>query len=644
MITKWKLFNFKSIQEETELAFGPLTILAGSNSSGKSTILQSMLLISQTLSSKVGSRSVVLNGPLVKLGQFDDLRSYGGEANQILIGWECKPERTKIGRSSLADSDSRRFYGLEGDINFVHCEVSFEADPSNPQRDLLQLQPQLFGCTLVVDLNTPRMTGLGQLSINRSHKDPLDKAGDYEIDSPPPDLLPLLEYDVILNSQVEREPWDELASALTIGCNMDHFLPDRLAVRYDSVKENANIIVAALTEASLRGYRVSPRRFRSVIIPTAVIDAIRNHLGKTLTDPLLSNAGIQFPMQFPFSSDVVTLEDFVQRISQLQREEQLLLRNNLAEKADALTQDIHQAMTNELGKKYELAQRPLTGEIRAATSYLNRFFSSQVKYLGPLRDEPKPLYPLAPNIDPKDIGYRGEHTAAVLDLHKANFINYIPSKIFEKPDIELDRNRPEEKATTRTLETAVFDWLKYMGVAESLVTRDRGKLGHELKVTTAGTTTPHDLTHVGVGVSQVLPILVMCLLAEPDTTIIIEQPELHLHPKVQTLLGDFFLSMALLGKQIVVETHSEYIINRLRFRAAAANDDRIANQLKIYFAEKKDGASHFREVNVNQYGAIMDWPDGFFDQSQSEAEEILRAATRKRKLAREKDRNAQRNN
>ena len=640
MITKWKLFNFKSIQEETELTFGPLTILAGSNSSGKSTILQSMLLISQTLSSKVSSRSVVLNGPLVKLGQFDDLRSYSGEANQILIGWECKPERNKVGRSSPTGSELRRFYGLEDDINFINCEVSFEADPSSPQRDLLQLQPQLFGCTLVVDLNTPRMTGLGQLSINRSQKDPLDKAHDYEIDSPPPELLPLLEYDVILDSQVEHEPWDELASAEPIGCSMDHFLPDRLAVRYDGVEENANIIVSALTEASLRGYRANPRRFRNVIIPTAVIDAIRKHLGGRLTNRLLSTGNVQLSL---FSGNELTLEDFIQRIRQIQREEQFLIRRNLAEKADALTHDIREAMENELGKSYELTQWPLTGDIRAATNYLNRLFSTQVKYLGPLRDEPKALYPLASNVDPTDIGYRGEHTAAVLDLHKANFVNYIPSRVFEKPDIKLDRSLPQERATTRTLETAVSDWLIYMGVAESLVTHDRGKLGHELKVTTLGTTVPHDLTHVGVGVSQVLPILVMCLLAEPDTTIIIEQPELHLHPKVQTLLGDFFLSMSLLGKQIVVETHSEYIINRLRFRAAAAKDDRIANQLKIYFAEKKRGASHFREVNVNEYGAIMDWPEGFFDQSQSEAEEILRAATRKRRAAREETSNAKRN-
>lgn len=146
----------------------------------------------------------------------------------------------------------------------------------------------------------------------------------------------------------------------------------------------------------------------------------------------------------------------------------------------------------------------------------------------------------------------------------------------------------------------------------------------------------HDLTHVGVGVSQVLPILVISLLAEPDTTLLIEQPELHLHPRVQTLLGDFFLSMASIGKQIIVETHSEYIVNRLRFRAAAAEGEQISSLMKIYFAEKKEGASVFREINVNRYGAITDWPEGFFDQSQSEAEEILQAATRKRKAEKQK--------
>jgi predicted ATPase len=166
----------------------------------------------------------------------------------------------------------------------------------------------------------------------------------------------------------------------------------------------------------------------------------------------------------------------------------------------------------------------------------------------------------------------------------------------------------------------MVDWLQYLGVAENVETRDRGKFGHELKVILPGLSQPQDLTHVGVGVSQVLPILVMCLLAEPDTTLIFEQPELHLHPKVQTLLGDFFLSMSPLGKQCVLETHSEYLINRLRFRAAASNSYVISNRIKMYFVEKYGDSSSFRPVKIDQFGAIEDWPEGFFDQSPREAE------------------------
>jgi len=115
--------------------------------------------------------------------------------------------------------------------------------------------------------------------------------------------------------------------------------------------------------------------------------------------------------------------------------------------------------------------------------YLDYFFTNAVKYLGPLRDEPKALYPLATGIDPSDVGLRGEYTAAVLDLHKGKRIRYLPTSSFQSPDV---------KPTTsmRTLEAAVTDWLFYLGVAESVVTIDKGKLGHELKVVPPGLTQP----------------------------------------------------------------------------------------------------------------------------------------------------------
>jgi predicted ATPase len=171
------------------------------------------------------------------------------------------------------------------------------------------------------------------------------------------------------------------------------------------------------------------------------------------------------------------------------------------------------------------------------------FFSRKIRYLGPLRDEPRSLYPLHTTADPLDVGLHGEFTAAVFHNFQRTDVRYIPS-------IHFANDSDDKKSTTTNLRQAVFDWLAYLDVASKVDTRDEGKLGHGLSVFLEGSKAGHDLPHVGVGVSQVLPIVVMCLLAGPDTTAIIEQPELHLNPKVQTRLADFFLSMALVGNSV----------------------------------------------------------------------------------------------
>ena len=135
MITKWKVFNFKSIREETELDLGPLTIFAGANSSGKSTFIQSVLLIAQTLAHKVGSRSVVLNGALTSLGQFDDLKSNGSGSDQITIKFTCQPlsdQDASAQRRAQFTPRSAIYYGPHSDqIQEIACEISFDADPSS---------------------------------------------------------------------------------------------------------------------------------------------------------------------------------------------------------------------------------------------------------------------------------------------------------------------------------------------------------------------------------------------------------------------------------------------------------------------------------------------------------------------------------
>jgi predicted ATPase len=117
----------------------------------------------------------------------------------------------------------------------------------------------------------------------------------------------------------------------------------------------------------------------------------------------------------------------------------------------------------------------------------------------------------------------------------------------------------------------------------------------------------------------------------------LEQPELHLHPALQQRLGDFLLACANSGRQLIVETHSEYIVSRLRRRIAAAPEDSLVSTVEILFAEKDEqGDTHFRPVRANEYGGIEEWPKGFFDQTASEAQEILRAAVKKRKAAGDK--------
>lgn len=634
MITKWKVFNFKSIREETELDLGPLTIFAGANSSGKSTFIQSVLLVAQTLAYKVGSRSVVLNGAFTSLGQFDDLKSNDGASDQITIKCTCQPlsgQDNTIGRRSQF-TPRGVIYGMRfNQLHEVSCEIFFDADVSSSQRDLFQIQPRLFATHLsCLSRDEDNVDQNADILIHHSSKaiseiEGLDNTS--EIDDR---MRTSLAYDVKLDDDSMAEVKENFRSAIPIGCSLRHFLPERIIYCIDTLEEDANVITMALQEDVYRAISVRRSMGREILLSKEIIEVLRDVLKETFDFDLTFKDKKRHISLFDSDIETLTLKSWYEKLRSFPREERMKIQTALRECED-LFDRIHQAMKSSMAEKTEkhafVQDRP-PRLLTEATWYLSNFFTLAVKYLGPLRDAPKPLYPLAPVTNPYDVGIRGEHTASILELHKNKQIRYIPSVNFKNSAID-------HKMVTRTLEAAVIDWLQYLGVASSVKSRDRGKLGHELKVELANSDNMHDLTHVGVGVSQVLPILVMCLLADTDSTLVFEQPELHLHPKVQTLLGDFFLSMALCNKQCIVETHSEYLIDRLRFRIAAATPEKELNsKTKIYFVENASYGSTFREVAINEYGAILDWPEGFFDQSQRQAEEILRAASIKRKASR----------
>jgi predicted ATPase len=220
---------------------------------------------------------------------------------------------------------------------------------------------------------------------------------------------------------------------------------------------------------------------------------------------------------------------------------------------------------------------------------------------------------------PSNIGLKGENTAAVLNAYENEPVDYIPSDRFTQEVLEHDEAKSKQKAT---LKQAVEDWLRYLGLGKEIEITERPE-GIYLRIVPPDSDVPQDLIHLGVGVSQVLPILVMCLLAQSGSTILLEQPELHLHPKVQAELGDFFISMALLDKQCIIETHGEHWLNRIRWRVAAMKQEWLRKMTNIYFMNRVEGATRTQQIRIDKFGLVSDWPQGFFDQAHLDAINIL---------------------
>lgn len=124
-----------------------------------------------------------------------------------------------------------------------------------------------------------------------------------------------------------------------------------------------------------------------------------------------------------------------------------------------------------------------------------------------------------------------------------------------------------------------------------------------------------DITDVGFGISQVLPIIIQGFLSRNDSLTIIEQPEIHLHPKMQADLADLFIDMVnnkKTNREIIVETHSEYLLKRLRRRISegviSANDVSIC----LFYPQTKDHGAIIKNLNIEEKGSF-EWPQDFYD-------------------------------
>ncbi len=218
-------------------------------------------------------------------------------------------------------------------------------------------------------------------------------------------------------------------------------------------------------------------------------------------------------------------------------------------------------------------------------------FLEQIDYLGPLRSLPQRYY-------------------------------YIASQSAASPERSRYFVRNLVKADATNLDM-INRWLTDLRVPCQIELQplDAQKRLYELRLREGDgeQTLSANIREVGFGLAQMLPVVVQAVLAQPGNTLIIEQPELHLHPRAQADLTDLFIAMSHRGLRFLIETHSEHMLLRLRRRIAETAAGLIARQqpehlvsdsLIAYFVDRTDGSSTAERITIDHLGK-MSSPPGF---------------------------------
>jgi len=754
MIKSLALTNFKSIGKtlivndeeivEGKLDFAPLTIFCGKNSSGKSTLLQSILLLAQTLQNNVPSQTFVLNGPMVKLGGVDDIKSEFYTSKDISIDIDFiiptptyetidSPQYRKyilstkqircIEEDILIEGEVQKFYlsnnldqismtiNLETgfNLNLENAIWKFDTTLSKDIKELMNKHKVNYSMTMIKkeyhNLIVYKKVGnkyfiskfignnyifLPENELNKALKETSftpelfqkkNKSIIYQNTNlyisffnkkinDISNIIPIInqfhfkdeyiinnipyfvslsashtkKYSNIIPKDINFEQFTFKLDNATkniikddklIGLRLNHFLPKKFVF----FKNNfSNFLVEEIIKNTIDIYinkdfkfddQSSVKNYNKSIHGLLIMlnENNKKYIGKSIEEKIKLN-NILFTNIFISENIKINNEQIFKQY--IHKSIEKLIKT----KKTKILLDKYITKITSLSKnnfvKDTIQTDNLSYPIQDSIDNITDYFQNSLLYIGPLREEPRLQYDGYIE-NTQNIGIKGENCAGLLYQNKEKEIRYIDPKYFDQNNNKLILN-------SISFLKLVNEWLRYIGVADSIDVNFNGRYGYELKIKTIDKTKGNDLPNVGVGVSQVLPIVLACLLAPEGTTIIIEQPELHLHPAMQSKLTDFFISTILCNKQLIIETHSEYIINRLRLRAISwPNEKPINDSVKIYFTENlekndkdnKKGNTLFRPLKINEYGAMSDWPEGFFDESSENADDIFNAASLK---------------
>jgi len=603
LIHRIHLKNFKSVVN-AGADLKALTVIVGSNSAGKSTLMQSLLLLSQSLGAAERSNHLSLNGPLVDLGYMGDVKNHRAESkDSVLI--EADLAAVDTGVFDLGSNESEL---LESGERRLHLAVEFNDSAESGY-------PSVTSVRVQESLNTAE----GETSL---------------VDAAFEGLLQSKRYFLTSGRIIDQKEMKTVDIGAVV---MEGFLPTRLLE-----KQSMSILLEKYDSAN--GYskqeffQLLETQWKRTIGEIGVIEDVVDFAQTVFLIINRCSMRLEFDPSIDSklkAADHGLVSDLIKKLVTDSVKKQLLIKSTLSDHQqkfwfekesfleDFLASEIFTTLDDQsfLGFGRFLRERGVQqnkSDLSSPADLYNKsrrkigsVISRRVTYLGPIRQ--RSMKP-PPSIDGRDLGRNGEYAADRFFRLQNN-----PVKFWDTDS---------QKIVSMTLKEAVVRVLSDLRLVYGVEAHDGGRNETVFKVTPQSGGKEVDLSAVGTGVSQLLPVLMAVLLTRSQEIVIIEQPELHLNPALEKALATFLLNSARCGRQIVVETHSEHLVNRLR-RHIAEGTEVEKEAIGILFAQQTDGITQYHAAEINEIGGIVNWPQGFLDLGANEAKELLYAAKAK---------------